>query len=189
MALISGNIYGQGIDYSLYTSINVLSTSRVYLNGIPDNEYKKIDNNRFLNDNRPRNLTAHISDSSTKSNYYNETLLIGYFINNSNDTLLIDRCDGAILKAETQIFTGNKWVTFQLNLPSDCGLSYFATKLPPKSYYILQIPDPSDGPIVTKFRVKFRYAKDVFYTNDIVVRLTQERIAKTKQKINPFIWH
>ncbi len=188
--LTSQHFYGQGIDHSLYTSINIFLTKPNPYDNIPDNEFYKIDSNALLKQIRLEDLTAFIADSTTQSKYYNANLLIGYFVNNSYDTLLIDRCDDAILKSETQIFIKNKWVTFQLNLPSDCGLSYFTTKLPPKSYYVLQIPDPttSDGGIETKFRVKFTFDNKMFYTNSVIVKLSQERISKTKHKINPRLW-
>jgi len=189
--LVATFSYGQSIDRSLYTSVNVFSTKPRPFNAVPYNEFNKLDSSNFLKDYKIKGLTAFITDSTIKSKYYNSNLLIGYFVNNTNDTLLIDRRDEAINKTETQIFINNKWVTFQLNLPSDCGLSYFETKLPPKSYYVLQIPDPTvtDEEIETKFRVKFAFDKKVFYTNAIIVKLTQERIAKTKQKINPHLWN
>lgn len=187
--LFTGTSFGQnGIDYSLYISVAVFDKEPLTSSEENQDEIFSLDSSYSLTHYPEQGLSAFISDSVTLSRISRKRLLVAYLVNNSTDTITVNRIDEAIYKCETQVLVNQKWETFQLTLPSDCGNSYYDSKLPPRTYYVLQIPDPTDGNIDTKFRVKFISKKIELFTNAITIKLTKERIAKTKQEIKPVPW-
>lgn len=111
--------------------------------------------------------------------------ILAYLINNSSDTISIDRCDATIYPAETQILVNSEWKTFQISMGSSCGNSYFKAGLLPKSYYSLHIQRPSEGDIPTNFRVRLKIGNKEYFSNACSIKLTREEIQKTNVTIKP----
>jgi hypothetical protein len=181
-SLIKISLGQDKIDYELFTSIDIHFKDSWTNENEATNEIYSLDSS-FLSRQHPSiGLSAFTIDSITTNQLDNKRSFVGYFVNYSNDTIKLDRNDNAIDHTETQILVKNKWVTFQLTLPSDCGNSYFTSNLSPMTYYVIKIPDPTNGNIETKMRV------NIIYTNELSIKLTQERIDKTRRKIKPIQW-
>jgi hypothetical protein len=111
-----------------------------------------------------------------------------YLINGMPGPFTINRCDGDIYPAETQILVNEEWKTFQVSMGSTCGNSYFASVLPPKSFYNLwiEVKTGAYGTIPTPFRLKLRMENTNYFSNPHTIYLTAEEIAKAGTKITPF---
>jgi hypothetical protein len=174
---------GQGIlDLSRYTSIWVADKNPDPKSWIPNETYSIEKESPFNNCDRT-GLTVLIPDSNEVVVKGKPIFILGYLINNSSDTILIDRCDATIYPAETQVMVDCEWKTFQVSIGSTCGNSYFKSGLPPKSYYILHINRPTSGDIQTQFRLKLKLDGKEYVSNPCSVGLTGEEIQKARQSL------
>ncbi len=171
------------IDFARYTSVWVADKNPDPKSWIPD-EIRSIDN-LPLSLQKSSGLTVFIPDSNKIILNNQPVFILGYLINNSCDTLLIDRCDATIYPAETQIFVNEEWKLFQISMGSSCGNSYFKAQLPPQSYYALHINRPNPGDTETEFRVKFKFGDKEFFSNSCKVFLSKEEIEKAGKSIRP----
>ena len=172
------------VDFARYTSVWVADKNPDPKGWIPD-EIHSIDKNSPLSLQKSNDLTVFIPDSNRVILNNQSVYILGYLINNSCDTLLIDRCDATIYRSETQIFVNGEWKLFQISMGSSCGNSYFKTQLPPQCYYVLHINRPKPGDIETKFRVRFKFGDKEFFSNSCNVFLTKEEIKKAGKSIHP----
>lgn len=172
------------IDFARYTSVWVADKD-------PDpkkwtsNEIHIIDTDLPFHKQKSNGLIVFIPDSNKVILNNQSVYILGYLINNSCDTFLIDRCDATIYPAETQILVEGEWKLFQISMGSSCGNSYFKAHLPPQSYYILHINRPQSGDIETEFRIKFKFGDKEYLSNSCKVFLTKEEIEKAGKSIQP----
>ena len=172
------------IDFARYTSVWVADKNPDPKSWIPD-EIHSIDNNLPLSIRKSVGLTVFIPDSNKVILNNQPVFILGYLINNSCDTLLIDRCDATIYPAESQIFVNGEWKLFQISMGSSCGNSYFKAQLPPQSYYALHINRPKPGDLETEFRIRFKFGDKEYFSNSCKVFLTKDEIQKAGKAIQP----
>jgi hypothetical protein len=188
IVLLNLTCIGQNYDRDLYTSVDVFYKTYWTRKNTLTNEVFPMTDSFSLSRKTPSGLHTILVDSTVIPDDTKKLSFVGFFINNTPDTIIVYRNDNAIHEVETQILINEKWLSFQLTANSDCGESYFKSKLPPYSYYIIYIPDPSAGHIKTKLRLKIPFQNGFLYSNEVDVMLTPERIAKTKIKIKPIDW-
>jgi hypothetical protein len=172
------------MDFARYTSIWVTDKNPDPKSWIP-NEVHTIDKNLPAAIQRSDDLAVFIPDSNRVIRRNQSVYILAYLVNNSCDTLLIDRCDATIYPAETQIFVDGEWKLFQISMGSSCGNSYYKAHLPPQSYYILHITRPKPGDIETKFRVKFKFGDKEYFSNPCNLFITKEEFQKAGKTIQP----
>lgn len=171
-------------DFSRYTSIWVADKNPDPKSWTSDEIYS-IERESPFNECNKMGLTVLIPDSNDVIMRGKSVFILGYLINNSSDTLLIDRCDATIYPAETQIMVDGEWKTFQISIGSSCGNSYFKAQLPPKSYYVLHINRPTAGNTQAQFRLKLKLGNKEYLSNSCFIMLTGEEIQKAGQQIEP----
>jgi hypothetical protein len=169
-------------DFSRYTAI-VVADKNPNPGSLISDEIYSIEKESPFNKCNKTELTILMPDSNNVSIRGESTYILGYLINNSSDSFLIDRCDALIYPAETQIMVDCEWKTFQISARSTCGNSYFKTPLPPKSYYVLYILRPTAGNIQTQFRIKLKLGGKEYLSNPCFIILTGEEIRKAGQPI------
>lgn len=172
------------LDFSRYTSIWVADKNPDPKSWIV-NEIYSIEQESSFNSCSKTELTVLIPDSNEVVFKGKPIFILGYLINNSADTILIDRCDATIYPAETQIMVDCEWKTFQISIGSTCGNSYFKAQLPPKSYYVLHINRPNGGEIQTQFRLKLKLGGKEYLSNPCPIMLTGEEFQKAGEPIKP----
>ena len=171
-------------DFSRYTSIWVADKNPDPKSWTSDEIYS-IERESPFNECNKMGLTVLIPDSNDVIMRGKSVFILGYLINNSSDTLLIDRCDATIYPAETQIMVDGEWKTFQISIGSSCGNSYFKAQLPPKSYYVLHINRPTVGNIQTQFRLKLKLGGKEYLSNSCPIMLTGEEFQKAGEPVKP----
>ena len=172
------------LDLSRYTSIWVAEKNPDPKSWTSEEIYS-IEKESSFNDCNKKGLTVLIPDSNDVIIKGKSVFILGYLINNSSETLWIDRCDATVYPAETQIIVDCEWKTFQISMGSSCGNSYFEAKLPPNSYYVLHINKPPEGNTQTQFRIKLKLGSKDYFSNPCPIRLTSEEIQKAGQPIKP----
>jgi len=97
---------------------------------------------------------------------YNQGQQLIWFVNNSNDTIKLQRQDRLlifILEAKTK---NGSWSPMQYWKNSSCGNSYFIEYMPPKKARAVIYKLPNKGDFKTKFRVKLLGKDKFFYSNE-----------------------
>ncbi|PJE45998.1 MAG: hypothetical protein CUR34_11695 [Sediminibacterium sp.] len=177
--------FGQSkIDFGRYTKVWVLNTSDEPQNLLLS-ENTSIKSNNFFPNSKLNELSLYIPGNNNLIFKNGNKYILSYLINNSIDTISIDRCDATIYPAETQILVNSEWKTFQISMGSSCGNSYFKSGLLPKSFYTLHIERPFEGDVPTKFRVKLKFGNKEYFSNVCSIKLTKEEIQKSNLPIKP----
>ena len=186
LILLPSVLFAQSkIDFGRYTQVWVVNTSDKTQNDIL-NENNSIKVTNPFATSKLNELSIYIPDNNNLTFENGNKYIVSYLINNSLDTILIDRCDATIYPAETQILVNSEWKTFQISMGSSCGNSYFKASLFPKLYYTLHIERPIEGDITTKFRIKLKFDNKIYFSNVCSIKLTKEEIQKANITIKPF---
>jgi hypothetical protein len=172
-------------DFARYASV-LVNPKGVATRGLSEESFPLTSNAIFpLTDTLKPTLYIPVAADTTIAN--GNRYMQAYLINGMPDPFKIDRCDATIYPAETQILVNGEWKTFQVSITSICGNSYFASMLPPKSFYNLwiEVKTSAHGTIPTQFRLKLRMGNTDYFSNSHTIYLTKEETGKAGTKIEP----
>jgi hypothetical protein len=171
------------IDFGRYTQAWVIAADEE-LDRWKEKEIYAISKQPVLS-RQPEGISVFIPDTARIIKPNGTAYILAYLLNNTKDTVKIDRADATIAEPETQIFVEGEWKRFQVSIGSSCGNSYFSVPLPPKSYNILHIEQREVGNTATLYRVKIVIEGKTYFSNPATIYLTRAAIAKAGTDIRP----
>lgn len=89
---------------------------------------------------------------------------IGYLINTTDSTFSATRQDGSLIIIQEAIDKDGKWKPIEYWVFSGCGNSYFRPLVLKSGQYVIIPIKKYSGNYKTKIRLKFRYGKDLIYS-------------------------
>lgn len=97
------------------------------------------------------------------SDHDKEKYFIAYLINTTDSTFKTELQDGSLIMIQEALNKKNEWQPIEYWVNSGCGNSFESLNLDPGQYIIIRIIQ-YDGSFKTKFRLKMRKGRSVFYS-------------------------
>jgi hypothetical protein len=104
------------------------------------------------------------------------TYLKCYLINNTWQSISIQRSDATIQGFTTEIYKNGQWLTFQFDLgliTPRCGNSFWRQKLNSGKSLFIKFDHMEAGNQEVLFRLKYNFGKKVIYSNSIKVEIDE----------------
>ncbi len=108
-------------------------------------------------------------------------------INNTSDSVTIERIDATVANVQEYFFINRKWVSFRQNHTSTCGNSYYRNTLAPYHKINLQLEnnDLTDGENKVKYKISITLGGQLVISNVIVVKMHDNQIARVLEGKHP----
>ena len=157
----------QKINFNRYASAWVKSTTL-------HQEENLIKENLEIADLKANGIVLYIPDNPHITMPNGNKFIQVYLMNNTNDTVTINRIDATIGQIETEVKVGNEWKLFQRNSGSSCGNSYFKAKLKAHNYYNVEIQNDVHGNMNVPFRVVVHINDQRIVSNETTTQVSKD---------------
>lgn len=103
-----------------------------------------------------------------------------YLLNNTTDSIEIERIDATLANVREYFFIKNKWIAFRTNGTSTCGNSYFSNKLPPNRQLSLELTNDilTDGRKKIPYKISILIGAQQIESNVITVKLHNAQLKR-----------